>query len=131
MDCNKKYWFILQTLASFHSYIRVLQICIYEMLVQFSNSALPLFYELDVPKPGCGNINGGNRSRRIFADPELAGAITGTDVNLIYRFKVTLEFISSGHKINTENYYNMLLILQKCMSDYIRGIQGHQPCTRY
>jgi len=30
-------------LTSFHSYIRVLQICIYKMLVQFSNSALPLF----------------------------------------------------------------------------------------
>ena len=59
---------------------------------------------VDVPKPGCGNTNDGNMRRRCFADPELAGAITGIDVNLIYRFKVILEVISSGHKINTEKY---------------------------
>ena len=45
-----------------------------------------------------------NMSWRFFADPELAGAITGIDVNLIYRFKVILEVISSGHKINIEKY---------------------------
>jgi hypothetical protein len=59
---------------------------------------------VDVPKHGCGNTNDGNTSRRFFADPELAGTITGIDVNLIYRFKVILEVISSGHKINTEKY---------------------------
>jgi len=59
---------------------------------------------VDVPKPGCGNTNLGNTNRRFFADPELAGAITGIDLNLIYRFKMILEVISSGHKINTEKY---------------------------
>jgi hypothetical protein len=59
---------------------------------------------VDVPNPGCGNTNDGNTSRRFFADPELAGSITGIDVNLIYRFKVILEVISSGHRINTEKY---------------------------
>jgi len=59
---------------------------------------------VDVPKPGCGNTNDGNRSQKFFADPELAGAITGIYVNLIYRFKVILEVISSGHKINKEKY---------------------------
>jgi hypothetical protein len=59
---------------------------------------------VDVPKPGCGNTNDGNTSRRFFADPELAGAITGIDVNLIYRSKVILEVVSSGHKINKEKY---------------------------
>jgi len=59
---------------------------------------------VDVPKLGCGNTNYGNTSRRFFADPELAGAITVIDVNLIYRFKVILEVISSGHKINIEKY---------------------------
>ena len=58
-----------------------------------------------VPKPGCGNTNDGNTIRRFFADLELAGAITGVDVNLLYRFKVILEVISSGHKINTEKYF--------------------------
>jgi hypothetical protein len=37
-----------------------------------------------------------------FAHPELAGAITGIQINLIHRFKVILEVISSGYKINTE-----------------------------
>jgi hypothetical protein len=59
---------------------------------------------VDIPKPGCGNTNDGNMSRRFFADPELAGAITGIDVNLIYHFKVILEVISIEHKINTEKY---------------------------
>jgi hypothetical protein len=44
------------------------------------------------------------RAEDFFADPELAGAITGIDVNLIYRFKVILEVISSGHKINIQKY---------------------------
>jgi hypothetical protein len=59
---------------------------------------------VDVSKPGCDNTNDGTTSRRFFADPQLAGAITGIDVSLIYRFKVILEVISSGHKINTEKY---------------------------
>jgi hypothetical protein len=60
---------------------------------------------VDVPKPGCGNTSDGNTNRRLFADPELAGTIiTDIDINLIYRFKVILEVISSGHKLNTEKY---------------------------
>jgi hypothetical protein len=59
---------------------------------------------VDVPKPGCCDTNDCSTSRRFFADPELAGAITGIDVNLIYRFKVILEVVSSGHKINAEKY---------------------------
>lgn len=57
---------------------------------------------VDVPKPGFGNTNDGNTSRRFFIDPELSAAITGIDSNLIYRFKVILETISSGHKINVD-----------------------------
>ena len=78
---------------------------------------------VDVPKPGCDNTNDGNRSRRFFADLELAGAITGIDVNLIYRFKVILEVISSGHKINTGKYSKYATDTAEIMSDYIRGIQ--------
>jgi hypothetical protein len=55
-----------------------------------------------IPRPGCGNTNYGNTSRIYFVHPELAGAITGIEVNLINRFKVILEVISSGYKINTE-----------------------------
>jgi hypothetical protein len=50
---------------------------------------------VDIPKPGCGNTNYGNTSQRFFAHPELAGPITGIEVNLVRRFKVILEVISS------------------------------------
>lgn len=59
---------------------------------------------VDVPKPGYGNTNDGNTSRRFFIDPSLAAEITGIDENLIYRFKVILETISSGHKIHLEKF---------------------------
>lgn len=59
---------------------------------------------VDVPKPGFGNTNDGNSSRRFFMDPELAAEITGIDPNLIYRLKVILETISSGHKICVQKF---------------------------
>jgi hypothetical protein len=46
---------------------------------------------VDVPKPGFGNTNDGNTSRRFFAGPDLAAEITGVGINLIFRFQVILE----------------------------------------
>lgn len=45
-----------------------------------------------------------NTSRRIFENPELAAQITGISFQLIYRFKVILETISSGHEIDIVKY---------------------------
>ncbi|XP_065677602.1 uncharacterized protein LOC136092898 [Hydra vulgaris] len=59
---------------------------------------------VDVPKPGFGNSNDDNTSRRFFADPELAAEILCIDYNLIYRLKVILETISSEHKIDVEKF---------------------------
>lgn len=59
---------------------------------------------VDVPKAGFGNSNDGNTSRRFFADHELSATITGIDSGLIYRLKVILEVISSGHKIDTKKF---------------------------
>lgn len=59
---------------------------------------------VDVPKSGFGNTNDGNTSRRFFANPELAAQITGVDYNLIYRLKVILEVISSGHKVDFNKF---------------------------
>lgn len=56
---------------------------------------------IDVPKPCFGNTNDGNTSLRFFADHALAAEITELDIYLIYRFKVILETLSRGHKINT------------------------------
>lgn len=59
---------------------------------------------IDMPKANFGNTNDGNTSRRFFEDPKKASEITGISYELIYRLKVILETISSGHKINTEKY---------------------------
>lgn len=54
---------------------------------------------VDMPK-----ANFGNTSRRFFEDPQLASDITGISHELIYRLKVILETISSGHIIDPEKY---------------------------
>ena len=59
---------------------------------------------VDVPKTSFGNSNDGNTSRRFFMDPELSSKIIGIDSGLIYRLKVILGAISSGHKFNTEKF---------------------------
>lgn len=59
---------------------------------------------IDIPKPGFGNTNDGNTSRRFFENPELAATITGLDGHLIYRLKVILEVLSSGHTINIKMF---------------------------
>lgn len=59
---------------------------------------------VDVPKPGFGNTNNGNTSRRFFMDPALSAQITDVDVQIIVRFKIILEAISSGHKIDTKKF---------------------------
>ena len=41
---------------------------------------------------------------KIFSDPETASQITGVDSTLIYRFKVILEAISSGHAIDVKKF---------------------------
>ena len=64
---------------------------------------------VDVPKAGFGNTNDGNTSRRFFADPQKASEITGVDFNLIYRLKIILEVISSGHKVNLKMFENYCL----------------------
>lgn len=50
---------------------------------------------VDIPKAGFGNTNDGNTSRRFFDDPECSSVITGINIELIKRFKVILEVISS------------------------------------
>lgn len=59
---------------------------------------------IDMPKPGFGNSNSGNTSRRFFSDPELAAEITGIELSLIKRLRVILEVITSGQKVNTEKF---------------------------
>lgn len=59
---------------------------------------------VDVPKANFGNTNDGNTSRRFFNDHQLSSEITGINIDLIYRLKIILEVISSGHSIDTQKF---------------------------
>lgn len=52
-------------------------------------------------KQGHGTTNDGNTARRFFEFSEIAASITGVNQDLIKRFKIILETISSGHHIDT------------------------------
>jgi hypothetical protein len=59
---------------------------------------------VDIPKPGYGNTNDGNTSRRFFSDHTTSADITGINLELIQRFKIILEVISSGFDIDVEKF---------------------------
>lgn len=59
---------------------------------------------VDMPKAGVGNSNDGNTSRRFFADPAVSAQITGVDVQLIKKFEVILEAISTSHDIDVDKF---------------------------
>lgn len=59
---------------------------------------------IDVVKQGKGTTNDGNTARRFFGDVGTTASITGVDENLIRRFSVILECISSGHTINVDKF---------------------------
>jgi len=45
---------------------------------------------------GFGNTNDGNTSRRFFANPECFSRITRINIDLIVKFKIIFQVISSG-----------------------------------
>lgn len=59
---------------------------------------------VDVPKAGYGNSNDGNTSRRFFQNAECSSRITGINIDLINRFKVILEIISSGQEVDYQKF---------------------------
>ncbi|CAH0551072.1 unnamed protein product [Brassicogethes aeneus] len=72
---------------------------------------------VDVPKAGVGNTNDGNTSRKFFDEPECSSRITGINLDLIRRFKVILEVISSGYSIDAEKYDAYALETAKMYKD--------------
>ncbi|CAH2088703.1 unnamed protein product [Euphydryas editha] len=58
---------------------------------------------VDIPIAGFGNSNDGNSARRFFQDPKLTSEITRVET-LIYRLKIILEVISSGHEIDVAKF---------------------------
>lgn len=60
--------------------------------------------KVDKPKSGCGTSNDGNTARNFFEKYQQSAKITGVDQDIIYRFYIILQAISSGHEINIENF---------------------------
>ncbi|KAL0829173.1 hypothetical protein ABMA28_004012 [Loxostege sticticalis] len=59
---------------------------------------------IDVVKQGFGTTNDGNTARRFFMDYELSAEITGINEDLIKRFAIILQAVSSGLQINLSNF---------------------------
>lgn len=59
---------------------------------------------IDIVKQGHGTTNDGNTARRFFEFPEKTAAITGLDEDLIRRFSVILQAITSGEPINVSKF---------------------------
>lgn len=59
---------------------------------------------VDRPKPGFGSTNDGNTARRFFTNAEKSADITGLDKNIISRFGIILQALSSGHEINIDEF---------------------------
>lgn len=54
---------------------------------------------IDIVKQGSGTTNDGNTARRFFEFPDITAAITGLDEELVRRFAVILQAITSGEVI--------------------------------
>lgn len=59
---------------------------------------------VDKPKPGFGSSNDGNTARRFFENVEVVSNITKIDKQLITKFHVILQTLSSGFDINTDRF---------------------------
>ena len=57
---------------------------------------------VDLPTQGGGTTNDGNSARKFFANPAISARITGIKEEIIVRFSVILEVISSGREINCD-----------------------------
>lgn len=59
---------------------------------------------VDIVKQGSGKTNDGNTARAFFTNYKTSACITGIDEQLIKRFYVILQTISSGYEINIEAF---------------------------
>ena len=56
-----------------------------------------------------GSTNDGNTARRFFENADISASITGFDKNLIKRFHIILQAISSGYDINLIRFQDFAL----------------------
>lgn len=72
---------------------------------------------IDQPKQGYGSSNDGNTARCFFENAEITCKITRIDIDVIKRFSVILEVISSYHSINIENFRNYALETARLLTE--------------
>lgn len=70
---------------------------------------MQLFLLIDQPKPGFGSTNDGNTARCFFENADISASITGINKELITRFHVILQAISSGYNNNLINFEDYAL----------------------
>ena len=80
------------------------------------------YWSLDVVNQGSGTTNDGNTSRTFFANPEITALATGVDVNLIHRFTVILQAITSGLYIDCEKFERYAKAKTLCSKTLCRKI---------
>lgn len=68
---------------------------------------------VDKPKAGSGTSNDGNTARHFFEKYQQSAKITGIDEDIIHRFYIILQAISSGYEINTDNFRQYTVLLAK------------------
>ena len=61
---------------------------------------------VDKPKPGFGSSNDGNTARKFFENASVVAEICRIDENLIRRFHIILQTLSSGYEIDVEKFQN-------------------------
>jgi len=64
---------------------------------------------IDVVKSGFGNTNDGNTARRFFDNIEKVASVTNLDIELLKKFKIVLQVISCGKKVNISKFENHCL----------------------
>lgn len=60
---------------------------------------------IDQPKQGFGSCNDGNTARRFFENSEMSASITGINIEVIERFHIILQAISSGFEIDVPQFH--------------------------
>lgn len=91
---------------------------------------------VDKPKAGSGTSNDGNTARHFFEKYQQSAKITGIDQDIIHRFYIILQAISSGHEINVDNFRQYTVELAKrivqtykwyCMPTLVHKLLIHGP----
>lgn len=59
---------------------------------------------VDKPKIEFGSTNDGNTARHFFLEYGSSASITGIDSEIIKRFHIIMQIISSEHRINLEKF---------------------------